>query len=73
MPHFNKHAKTKEGYLIAIEEELNLSENLPRQFYRLDIESALELYEWTLTSGRVGFLDKCKELNLSTEGIFNNG
>ncbi len=69
-PHSNQYTKTKEGYLIAIEEELNLEKNLPKSFYRLDIESACEIYNATIISGKIGFIEKCIELNLNIEGIF---
>lgn len=68
MPHQKKHTKTKEGYLIKIEEYLNLTENLPRTFYRLDIEKARELYEATITSGRAGFDFMCKFIEDESQG-----
>lgn len=71
-PHSNEHKKTKEGYLIAIEEELNLISNLPRAFYRLDVATAADLYTCTILSGKSGFLKRCEELEISTEGIFND-
>lgn len=69
-PHSNQHIFTKEGYIIAIEEILNLSENLPKRFYKLDIESAVEIYRHTIASGKIGFLEACKKIEISTEGIF---
>ena len=70
-PHTNDHTHTKEGYLIAIEEELNLLKNLPKSFYRLDIETAREIYNSTLVSGKIGFIEKCNEINISIEGVFD--
>ena len=78
-PHKNSDDKTKEGYLLEIEELLNLNENLPRAFYRLSIDNARELRNATLTSGRAGFEVYTKvlnatfpKLNLPVEGIFKN-
>jgi hypothetical protein len=69
-PHSSDHTRTKEGYLIAIEELLNLDKNLPKSFYRLDIETARDLYNAIIVSGKIGFIEKCTELDLNTEGIF---
>lgn len=70
-PHSLSHNKTKEGYLVAIEDYLNLEKNLPKSFYRLDIDTAQEIYNAVIVSGKIGFIEKCKELELSTEGIFS--
>lgn len=43
MAHENKHTKTKEGYLIAIEDLLNTS--LPLVYWRLKIDRAFLLWD----------------------------
>ena len=64
-PHSNQYTKTKEGYIVAIEEELNINKNLPKAFYRLDIDSACDLYNATIVSGKIGFIEKSNEFGLS--------
>lgn len=70
-PHSNDHTKTKEGYLIAVEERLGLAENLPKEFYRMKIDEAQKLYEAVIISGRSGFEFVSDELGLNTKGVFH--
>lgn len=72
-PHSNEHTKTKEGYLIEVEERLGLSENLPREFYRLKIDQAAAILEAVIISGRSGFEFMAREYELKTKGIFPDG
>lgn len=72
MPHSKNYIKTKEGYIVAIEELLSLSENLPPRFYKLDIESACFIYNWTITSGKIGFIEACERLEIKIDGVFPN-
>lgn len=69
-PHENKYEKTKEGYLIEIEDRLGLSDNLPKEFYRIKIHEAAAILESVIVSGRTGFEYECYKLGLKTEGIF---
>lgn len=68
-PHWNKHNKTKEGYLIACEDILELTESLPREFYRLDINQAESLLDSLTISGRAGFEHTAREFGLNTDKI----
>ncbi len=72
MPHSNDHTKTKEGYLIEVEDRLGLSDNLPREFYRLKIDEAESLLDSVIVSGRTGFEFFCYKNGLKTDGIFEN-
>lgn len=69
MPHSNEHTKTKEGYLIEVEERLGLSENLPKEFYRLKIDQAEELLNSVILSGRSGFEFTARQYGLNTARI----
>lgn len=70
-PHENKYEKTKEGYLIEVEDRLGLLENLPKEFYRIKIHEAAAMLESVIVSGRTGFEYECYKLGLKTEGLFN--
>lgn len=71
-PHSNEHTKTKEGYLIDVEDMLNLHDILPSRFYKLSIQAAQYIYNATLVSGKIGFLESCDEIGISVEGVFQD-
>ena len=64
MPHENKYRKTREGYLIELEERLN-ADQLPKEYQRLSIASLHELAE----IARIYGIDKFNEYAIYALGL----